>query len=117
MTIGRRERQRRADRSRLEHRSVVEEERFQRLAEVLDQMKAVDHLHRLGCPPANAVGVEVAPIATDHGDRRMLRQPGRDAGGRAVRQEVHNAMSCQIDQNRAIAMAPPPGPLVDTNNL
>ncbi|HEX2186913.1 MAG TPA: hypothetical protein VHN78_15565, partial [Chloroflexota bacterium] len=62
MPIGRRERQRRAYRGRLEHRSVVDEERFQRLAEVLDEMKPIDQLHRLGGPPANTVGVEIAPI-------------------------------------------------------
>ena len=47
---------------------------------VVDEMKAIDHLHRLGCPPANTVGVELAPITTDDGDRRMLGQPGRDGG-------------------------------------
>ena len=72
---------------------MVDQEGFQGLAEVLDEMEAIDHLHGLGRPPANAIGVEVAPIATDHADRRMLGQPGRDARGRAVRQQVHDAMS------------------------
>ena len=96
---------------------MVEQEGFQGLAEVLDEMKPVDDLHRLGRPPANAVGVEVAAITTDDGDRRMLGQPGGDTGGRAVRQEVHDAMRRQIDQDGAIPMAPPPGPLVDTDDL
>ena len=96
---------------------MVDQEGFQRLAEVLDQMKPIDHLHGVGCPPANAVGVEVAPIATDDGDRRMLGEPGRDGGGRAVRQQVHDAMRRQIDQDGAIAMAPPPGPLVDADGV
>ena len=39
-------------------------------------MKAVDDLDRLGYPPANPAGVEVAPIATDSRDRRMSDQPG-----------------------------------------
>jgi hypothetical protein len=81
MTIGRHERHRRADGSRLQHRSVVDEERFQRLAEVLDQVKAIDHLHGLRGPPANAVGVQVAAIAADDGDRRMLGEPGHHGGG------------------------------------
>ena len=105
------------DRGGLQRRSVVEQEGFQGLAEVLDEMKAIDHLHRLGCPPANAVGIEVTAIATDDGDRRMLGQPGRDTGGRAVRQQVHDAMRREIDQDGAIAMAPPPGPLVDADGL
>jgi hypothetical protein len=64
---------------------VVDQEGLQGLAEVLNQMKPIDHLYCVGCPPANALGVEVAPIATDDSDRRMLGEPGRDAGGRAVR--------------------------------
>ena len=114
---GRRERLRRAHGGRLERRAVVEQEGFQGLAEVVDEMKAVDDLHRLGCPPANAIRIEVTAITTDDGDRRMLGQPGRDAGGRAVRQQVHDAMRRQIDQDGAIPMAPPPGPLVDPNGL
>ena len=39
------------DRGRLERRSVVEQEGFQGLAEVLDEMEPIDHLHRLRCPP------------------------------------------------------------------
>jgi hypothetical protein len=64
----------------LERRSVVDEEGFQGLAEVLDEMEAIDHLYGLGRAPANAVGVEVAPFATDHGDRRILGQTDRNAG-------------------------------------
>jgi hypothetical protein len=88
---------------------VVEQDGFQGLTEVLDEVEAIDHLHRLGRPPAHALGVEVTAIATDRGDRRMLGEPGRDAGRRAVRQE--------IDQDGAIAMAAPPGPLVDAEGL
>ena len=96
---------------------MVDQQGFQGLAEVLDQMKPIDHLHRLGCPPANAVGIEVTPIAADDGDRRMLGQPGRHGRGRAVRQQVHDAMRLEIDQDGAIPMAPPPGPLVHPNGL
>jgi hypothetical protein len=112
MTIGRRERQRRTDRGRLEGRSVIEQDSFQRLAEVLHEMKPIDHLHRLGGSLANAVGIQVAAIATEDGERRVLREPGRERGGRAVPQQVHNAMRHEIDQDRAIAMASSPGPLV-----
>jgi hypothetical protein len=52
---------------------VIDQEAFQGLAEVVDEMKAVDHLYRLGGSLANAVGVQVAAIAADDGARRMLR--------------------------------------------
>jgi hypothetical protein len=95
---------------------VVEEEGFQGLAEVLDEMEAIDHLYSRRRAPANAVSVQVAPIAADHGDRPMLCQPGRDAGGRAVRQQADDVVVREVDQNRAVAMPSPPGPLVDTND-
>jgi hypothetical protein len=96
---------------------VVDQDGLQGLAEVLDQMKAVNDLHGPGRAPANAVGIEVTPIAADHGDRRMRGKPGCDAGSRAIRQEVDDAMRQEIDQDGAIAMAAPPGPLVDTHGL
>jgi hypothetical protein len=96
---------------------VVEQEGFQDLTEVVDERKPVDDLHGLRCAPANAIGVEVAAIATDDGDRRMLAQPGRHAGSGAVRQQVHDAMHHEINQDGAIPMAPPPGPLVDADDL
>jgi hypothetical protein len=80
-------------------------------------VEAIDHLHRLGCPPANAVGVEVTAIATDRGDRRVPGEPGGDAGRRAVRQEIDHPMRQEIDEDGAIAMPPPPGPLVDPDGL
>jgi hypothetical protein len=56
---------------------MVAQEGFQGLAKVLDQMKAIDDLHGIWCPPTNAVRIEVTPIPADDGDRRMLGQPGR----------------------------------------
>jgi hypothetical protein len=101
----------------LQHGSLGDQEGFNGLAEVADEMEAVHDLHRLGCPSTNAVRIEVTAVTADDGDRRLPCQPGRECGGRAVRQQVHDAMRRQIDQDGAIAMAPPPGPLVDTNGL
>ena len=113
----RRERYRPADGGVLERRSSVDKEGFQGLAEVLDEVKAIDHLCGCRRAPANAVGVEVAPIATDHGDRRMLGEPSRDRRRRAIGQQVHDAVVREVDQDRAVAVPPSPGPLVDTDGL
>jgi hypothetical protein len=96
---------------------VVDQQGFQRLAEVLDQVKPVHHLRGLGRPPANTVGVELAPVATDDGDRRMLGQPDGDGGSRAVRQEIDDPMGCQINEDGTIPMASPPRPLVHSDEL
>jgi nitroreductase len=43
---------------------VVEQKGFQSLAEVLDQMKTIDHLHRVGGSLADAIRIQGAAIAT-----------------------------------------------------
>jgi hypothetical protein len=80
-------------------------------------MQAVDDLHGLKGSPANAVGVEVAALAADDDDGRRLGQPGRDRRGGAVRQQVYDAMRHEIDEDGAIAVAPPPGPLINADGL
>jgi hypothetical protein len=60
---------------------MVDQECLQCLAEVVDQMKAVDDLQGSGRAPANAVGVELAAIAADDGDARMRGEPGGHGGG------------------------------------
>jgi hypothetical protein len=80
-------------------------------------MEPVDHLHDLGRTPADAIRVQIAPITADHLNPRMLGEPGRDAGGRAVRQHVDDTMRLEIDEDGAIAVAAPPGPLVDSNGV
>jgi len=57
----------RANGRRLQRRSSRDEKGLNGFAEIPDEMKPIDHLHRLGCPPTNAVRVEVVPI---HGRRR-----------------------------------------------
>jgi len=58
-------------------------------------MNPIDHLHRLGCPPANAIRVKVAPIAAHHRNHGILGEPGGHAGGGAIGQQVHHAMTYQ----------------------
>jgi len=96
---------------------MVAQEGFQGLAEILDEVEALDHLHRLGGPPTNAVRLEVTAITADSRDRRVLSQPGRDTRGRTVRQEVHDVVVRKVDQDRAVPMTSPPSPLVDAHGL
>jgi hypothetical protein len=56
---------------------MVDQEGFQRLAEVMDEMKPLDDLHGVGCPPANALGVQITPIAAHDRNEWILDQPGR----------------------------------------
>ena len=51
---------------------MIEQDGFQGLTEVVDEMTPVHDLHGLGCSPANAAGIEVTPIPADHTDGGML---------------------------------------------
>jgi hypothetical protein len=102
---------------RLQHRSLGDQEGFDGFAEVVDEMKAIDHLHRVGGPLANAVCIQGTPIPTDHGDRGMLGQPCRECRGRTVRPEVDDTMRREIEHDGAIPMASPPCPLIDARRL
>jgi hypothetical protein len=73
---------------------VIAQEGFDRLAKVLDRMKAVHDLHGVWRSSANALGVQVAPITTDDGDRRMFGEPSRDRRRRATLLE-HRAAPIQ----------------------
>jgi hypothetical protein len=74
-TIGLGERHRRADRCRLECRSTVDQQGFQGLAEILDQMEAIDHLHRRWGPPTHAVR-PADEFPHDHVDTHGKPAPG-----------------------------------------
>jgi hypothetical protein len=80
-------------------------------------MEAIDDLHRLGCPLANAVRIQGTPIATDDGDRRMLGKPDGYCRRRVLREQVHHPMVHEIDHDGAKAPTSAPRPLVHADGL
>jgi hypothetical protein len=81
----------------LEGTPLVLEEGFHRFAEVIHEMEAPDDVHRRGGPLANAVRIERTAIPTDGRNRWMPGKPGRDGAGGALWEQVHDAMTHQID--------------------
>jgi hypothetical protein len=80
-------------------------------------MKTIYDLYGAGCPLSNAIGVQVATVPTHHFDAWVLGQPLDHGLGRAIWQQVDDTVGLQIDDNRAIAMAPAPGPLIDADGM
>jgi hypothetical protein len=101
----------------LERGPLVVAEGLDRFAQVFDQMKPIHNLDGLRGPMANALGGERTPVPTDDTDGRMLREPGRDALRRALGQQVQDPMILQIDEDRPVALPPPPRPLVHTDDV
>jgi hypothetical protein len=98
-------------------RPLAVEEGLDGFAKVFDEMKPIHHLYGLRCPTAQAIGVERTPVATDHGDGGMLREPGGYTLRRALGQQVEHPVILQIDEDGPIAVPPPPRPLVTPNDL
>lgn len=60
-------------------------------------MKAIDHLHGIGLP-ANAICVQIGAITTDSSDCRMLGHLCVTSCGRAVREQVYDAVIRKSNQ-------------------
>src|SRR4051795_8277172 len=56
------------------------------------------------------------PIAHDDLDRRMVLEPRGQGLGRAVGQQVDAAPALEITEDRAVALAFAPGPVIDAED-
>ena len=61
----------------------------------------------------------MAPFSSgvDDLDPRTLTKPGRQRLRQAVRQQIHNLVAFKVDKDGAVAMASPPSPVVNAQNL
>ncbi|GAC1534973.1 MAG: hypothetical protein NVS2B4_15390 [Ramlibacter sp.] len=82
-------------------------------AAVLEQMPSIGHVDRLRCTAATAIGVAGATVTGDHLDTGVGTQPSCKAVRVAVGQQIHNGPAFQVDENRAVALAPLPSPVID----
>lgn len=81
-------------------------------AGVLDQMKPIRHLQRLGSAHPGPVGVRLGAIAHEHLAARMLHGPGRQHLGFAL-QEIDRPMGLKVHQQGRVGLAPARGQVVD----
>ncbi len=83
---------------------------------VLQQMPPVGDLHRVWQGPRYGAAVPAVPIAGDDLDLGMPAQPGFDGRGLAIRQEVDDTAPLEVADQRAVALAPSPRPVIDTDH-
>ena len=95
---------------------MVFEDTAQGIAAVAQEMKAIGNLDCLRCSLAGAVGVGAGTIPDKNLDAGVTPQPDRQGRGLAVGQQVDDAVTFQIAQDRAVALAFAPGPVVDAEN-
>lgn len=83
------------------------------LAQVLQQVEAIGDLSRLRGTLSSALGVEPAAVAADDLDLGTLAEPSRGAVGGAIRQQVDDFTPLQVDDQRSVATALDPAPVID----
>ena len=79
-------------------------------------MKPIHNLHGGRRAAPDAVSVEGTPIPTAERHRGMLGQPGGQALGRALGQQVEHLMVLQIHEDGPIALPTPPRPFIHTKD-
>jgi hypothetical protein len=92
------------------------EHTLEQLAHIGQDVEAIGNLDGIGRALTRTVGVGAGTIAADHVDAGVLTQPGCQALGRAVRQQLDRPATLEVHEDRPIALAPPPGPVVDAED-
>ena len=83
---------------------------------VLHQMPAVGDLNGLRCRSCRGPAIAAAAVARDDGDFGVVRQPGLDRAGLAVREEVDDTTPFEIADDAPVALPPLPGPIIDADD-
>ena len=101
---------------RSEVATVAFEDVDQRVAKVAQQMPAIGDLLSLRRALARTFGAGAGPIAGDHLDARVGREPGGYGLGLPVGQERDGTATLQIDDERAVGGSSPPSPVVEADD-
>ena len=86
------------------------------VAQVLQEVPPVGHLHRVGRRLAGRLGVSGRPVPGDDLRPRVGRQPRRHSGRLAVREQVDGAAAFQIDEDGAVGPTLAEGEVVDAQD-
>ena len=87
------------------------------IAEIAQQAPAVRHLDRRRRPLMDPVGIGAGTVTRDDLDPGMLTKPRRQRLGLTVRQQVHDLVAFEVDEDSAVAMTSPPRPIIDTKHF
>ena len=86
------------------------------LAQILQEMKAVGDLLCLRSPVPRSLSIKPAPVPADDLDFWMLPEPFCGFLHRSFWLHLDNFPALQIDDDRSIAIASAPAPVINANN-
>jgi hypothetical protein len=101
---------------RCEHRAMRTAHLLQGLGHMLEEVKAVRDLDRLGGALAGAVRIGFRPIACHDLDPRMDAQPLGQGAGVAIGEERHGVVPLHIAEDRPIRVPFPIGPIIHSKD-
>jgi hypothetical protein len=82
------------------------------IAQIMEEVKPVSDLDRIGCALSGTLGVLTTAVATDDCDTGMLQKPCREGLRAPIREEIDGAMALQIDEDTAIDATAPEGKII-----
>lgn len=75
---------------------------FEHLPNIVEQMPAIRHLHRLGCRLGRGIPIVLAAITADDGTAGMGGEPGCEGLLVAATEQIDWTPTLQIDQDGAV---------------
>ena len=103
-------------RCHLECWSEAEQAPLQRLDQILEDVPTIGHLDRLRRTLAGRFCIRCGAVTADHLETGILAEPGRQGLGLAILEEIDDPSPLQVDQDGAVAMPLPEGPVVDSEH-
>ncbi len=85
-------------------------------ARVLKEMPAIGDLYRHRRPTFSRLRITAAPVTRNDLDAWMRGKPCADGRHLTVRKKIDDLSAFQITDDRAVAMSPPPRPVINPNN-
>ncbi|GEO43690.1 hypothetical protein SAE02_78380 [Skermanella aerolata] len=83
------------------------------IAKIAEKVPPVGTLTCCRCTLTGAVGIKTTPVADDDLNAGMLAQPGREASGIAVGQEIDDMAQFKVAQDGSIGLSLSPRPFID----
>ena len=91
--------------------------RQERIGQIAQQVEAISHLYGLRRTFRGPFGIDTRSVTRNHANSRILLKPGSECLSVAVFEERNRATSFEIDDNRAIALAFAPGPVINPDHF
>ncbi len=100
----------------LGHGVVTLHDHAHRLAEVAQHVPSVGDLDGARRADPRTLGVGAGPVVGEDLHARVRPQPGGQRLCRPVGQQVHHRVLLEVDQDRPVAVAAPPSPIIDRHH-